>query len=203
MSEPSPVEGVVTIDPAAGLWGRTFTVAPLVVIGTVEGDHYDLAPKHMAFPIGWTDYFGFVCSPRHATYHNARHAGTFTVTYPRPEQVVMASLAAAPRHGWEGEKPIVGALPTFSASKIDGVFLKDGYFFLECELDRVVDGFGESSIITGRVVAAHVHEDALIVSEESAAKLLGKAPLLVYVDPGRYATLRKSHAFPFPSGLSR
>ena len=51
----------------------------------------------MALPLGWQDYFGFVCTPRHRTYHNARRERSFTVTYLRPTQVLLASLAASPR----------------------------------------------------------------------------------------------------------
>ena len=63
---------VVTLDTAFPIWERFFTVAPLVLIGTREVDGtYDLAPKHMVTPLGWGNYFGFVCTPRHATYANA------------------------------------------------------------------------------------------------------------------------------------
>ena len=44
------------------LWDQVFTIAPLVVVGTKEGDKYDLAPKHMVTPLGFGPYFGFVCS---------------------------------------------------------------------------------------------------------------------------------------------
>jgi len=43
----------------------------------------------------------------------------------------------------------------------DGVLVEDGCFFLECELDRVVDGFGINSLVIGRVVAAQADRDAL------------------------------------------
>jgi hypothetical protein len=37
-----------------------------------KGGGYELAPNHIAFPTGWETYFGFVCTPHHNTYHNAR-----------------------------------------------------------------------------------------------------------------------------------
>lgn len=196
-------EGVVRLAVEPKVWGQAFTVAPLVVVGTREEDGYDLAPKHMAFPLGWDNFFAFVCSPRHATYHNAQRSLSFTVSYPRPSQVVLASLAAAPRAGWEGEKPIVQDLPTFAASQVDGPFLEDAYLFLECELDRVIDGFGENSLIIGRIVAAFAHRDALRVGEDEDEERVRGAPLLVYVDPGRYAEVRDTHAWPFPAGFER
>ena len=84
-----------------GLWERVFTVAPLVIVGSKDTDGtYDLAPKHMAMPLGWGDRYCFVCTPRHRTYRNIERHGVFTVSYPHSFQVVQASLAAsAPRAG--------------------------------------------------------------------------------------------------------
>src|SRR5262249_43564709 len=95
--------GVVTLETDLPVWERFFTVAPLVLIGTREaGGTYDLAPKHMAFPLSWDNYFGFVCSLRHRTYQNIRREKEFTVSYVRPTQLVSTALAAAPRCG-EGD----------------------------------------------------------------------------------------------------
>ena len=71
------------------------------------------------------------------------------------------------------------------------------------ERHRVVDGFGENSLICGRIVAAHVAEDALRVSDGDDAALLHDAPLLAYLHPGRYAEVGETHAFPLPEGFSR
>jgi flavin reductase (DIM6/NTAB) family NADH-FMN oxidoreductase RutF len=181
------------------IWDRLFTVAPLVVVGTREGDQYDLAPKHMVTPMGWQNYFGFVCTPRHSTYHNVKHTGVYSVSYPRPSQIVLASLAAAPRTNAAGDKPSLSLLPTFPAEIIDGVFLEDAYLFLECELDRIVDGFGENSLIIGRVVAAHADPDALRLSDGDDQALIYREALLAYLHPGRIATIRESVAFPLPA----
>ena len=194
---------LVTLPEDAPVWERTFTVNPLVLIGTKERDgDYDLAPKHMAMPIGWENYFGFVCTPRHRTYHNARREGVFTVSYPRPVQVVLASLAAAPRES-DGSKLAVDVLPTFPASEIDGLFIEDAYLFLECELERISDDFGENSLIVGRIVAAHVSEDYLRASERDEQDLIHSSPLLAYLSPGRYASVDESFSFPFPAGFMR
>ena len=196
-------ERLVSLDVSKPIWEQFFTVAPLVVVGTREGDGYDLAPKHMALPLGWQNYFGFVCTPHHATYHNAKHHGAFTVSFPRPEQVVLTSLSAAPRCNHAGHKPSLQALPTFPAEYIDGVFLRDAYLFLECELDRIVDGVGENSLIVGRIVAARVHEDALRASEVDDQDVLLQAPLLTYLSPGRYAIIEQSFSFPFPADFEK
>lgn len=195
--------GLVTLPQDPPVWERVFTVNPLVVVGTrEEGGGYDLAPKHMAIPMGWENYFGFVCTPRHRTYHNARREGVFTVSYPRPTQVVLASLAAAPRES-DGSKLAAHTLPTFPATEIDGLFIEDAYLFLECALDRIADDFGENSLIVGRILAAHVREDYLRASERDDQDLIHGSPLVAYLSPGRYAPVGESYSFPFPAGFMR
>ncbi len=198
-----PHGDLTTLDVDLPIWEHFFTVAPLVLIGTREPDgRYDLAPKHMVTPLGWGNYFGFVCTPRHSTYHNALRQGVFTVSFPRPTQVVLASLAAAPRCS-SRTKPSLEALPTFPSEVIDGRFVEDGYLFLECETDRVVDGFGENSLVAGRIMAAHVDPAALRLTERGDGQVIRQAPLLAYLPPGRYAQVVESLAFPFPVGFSQ
>jgi flavin reductase (DIM6/NTAB) family NADH-FMN oxidoreductase RutF len=185
------------------LWERVFTVAPLVIVGSKEADgKYNLAPKHLAMPLGWDNYYCFVCSPRHTTYHNIRRHGAFTVSYPRPSEVVFASLAAAPRCE-DQSKPTLLALPTFPARSVDGVLVGQAYFYLECTLHSILDGFGENSLILGTVIAAAAHPDALRDVERDAAEQLYRFPLLAYLHPGRLAEIRQTTAFPFPQGFSR
>jgi flavin reductase (DIM6/NTAB) family NADH-FMN oxidoreductase RutF len=185
------------------IWERFFTLAPLVVIGSKEGEgNYDLAPKHMALPLGWDNYFGFICTPRHRTYQNVRREKAFTVSFPKPEQIVLTSLAAAPRCEG-GVKSSLTALPTFAAPTIDGVFLEDAYLFLECQLERIVDGFGENSLIAGKIVGAQLQESALREVDRDDRDILLQSPLLAYLSPGRYAIVDRSFSFPFPSGFQR
>ena len=115
-------EDLVSLDLTQALWERFFTVAPLIVVGTKEADgSYDLAPKHMATPLGWGNYFGFICTPRHRTYQNVQREKNFTVSFPKPGQIVLTSLAAAPRCG-DDSKPTIATLPTFPASAIELAF---------------------------------------------------------------------------------
>jgi flavin reductase (DIM6/NTAB) family NADH-FMN oxidoreductase RutF len=194
----------VPLDVHEPIWERVFVVAPLVVIGTREGDGFDLAPKHMALPMGWENFFGFVCTPRHRTYHNAVAAQAFTVSYPTPDQVTMTSLTASPRQPGPGpERPVLRALPTIPARQVDGVFLDGAYLMLECELDRVVDDIGANSLVIGRVVAAYARRDALRVSDGDDQQLLADHPLLAYLHPGRYAEISDTMAFPFPAHFQR
>ena len=192
----------VELELDSSFWERVFTVAPLVLVGTREPDGgYDLAPKHLASPL-WGPFFQFVCTPKHATYRNAVREGAFTVSWPRHDQVVLTSLASSPRCEG-GDKPELQGLPTFAARQVDGVLLRDGYFFLECRTDRVVDEIGENSLVIGRVVAALADRAALRASEREDDELLRANPLLAYLHPGRFATIEKSQGFPFPRGFRR
>ncbi len=201
--ESSQTEQVIPLSLEQPIWERVFTVAPLVIIGTREPDgSFDLAPKHLVTPLSWKNHFGFVCTPAHATYQNIKREGCFTVSYPRPTQMIVASLTAAPRED-DGSKPSLSLLPTFPARQIDGLFVEDGYLFLECELDRIIDGFDINSLIAGRIIAAYVAPDSLRQSELDDNDLLVEAPLLAYLNWGRFANIRHSFAFPFTKGFSR
>jgi flavin reductase (DIM6/NTAB) family NADH-FMN oxidoreductase RutF len=194
---------LISLSMAHPIWDRFFTVAPLIVVGSREPTgEYDLAPKHMATPLSWENHFGFVCTSSHATYRNVKSEGVFTVTFPTPNQVIAASLAAGPRCQ-DSSKPSLRALATMRAKVIDGVFLQQGYLFLECRLDRIVDGFGSNSLIAGKVVAAHVAEQALRMADLDDQDLLLQSPLLAYLAPGRYATIDRSLSFPLPAGFRR
>lgn len=195
---------LIELDIEQPIWDRFFWVAPLVLVGTREaGGGHDLAPKHMAMPMGWDNYFGFVCTPRHHTYSNIQRCGEFTVSYPRPSQLVLTSLAASPRCGEQHDKPALSVLPVFPASVVDGVLLEGGYLFLECVLDRIVDGFGVNSLIIGRIVAARLAPDAERVHEAGDQALVRNAPILAYLHPGRFATIEHSLTFPFPAGMKK
>jgi flavin reductase (DIM6/NTAB) family NADH-FMN oxidoreductase RutF len=184
------------------IWPRFFTVAPLVLVATKEGDGWDIAPKHMAMPLGWQNHYGFVCSSSHSTYWNVRRHGAFTVSFPHPDQVVQTSLAASARDA-EGGKPGLEALETFPASVVDGVLVAGCGLFLECELDRIVDGFGENCLIAGRVVAAQADERVLRLHDRDDADLVHRMPLLAYVSPGRFASVSETFSFPFSADFSR
>ncbi|MGI9551712.1 MAG: flavin reductase [Aurantibacter sp.] len=181
------------------IWNRFFTIAPLVVVGTKEGSGYDLAPKHMATPIGPSNYFGFVCTPKHATYHNIRKTGEFAVSFPLPDQMLLAALSASPRC-WDGTpgKGIVDSLPTFKTNTIDALFIKDSYLYLECVLYRIIDGFEGYSFITGKVKAAFVDKNYLRESEKDEQHQVYEHPLLAYLAHGRFASISETFNFPFP-----
>lgn len=194
---------LIDLDVTTSIWERFFTVFPLVVIGTSEADGaIDLAPKHLAMPMSWQSHFGFVCSAEHRTYQNIQRTGEFTVTYARPSQAVLASLAASPRCE-DGSKPITQALPTFPAERVAGAFLQDGYLFLECKLLKIYDDFGHNSLITGEIVGAKVAEDSVRHADEDDQDLIRSTPLMTYLYPGRFAEISASQQLPLPAGFKR
>jgi flavin reductase (DIM6/NTAB) family NADH-FMN oxidoreductase RutF len=203
--EPRPLQKLEDLDLRQPIWHRFFWVSPLAVIGTLEPDgRIDFAPKHMVTPMGWDNYFGFVCTPRHSTYANIQRDGVFTVSMPRPDQVLLASLCAAPRCGGEeGDKPVLESLQTRPATVVKGSFVAQSYLFLECESFKIVDGFGENSLITGKIVAAHVARDSLRTLEHDGQDLIRQAPLLAYLPPARFAKVERTFSFPFPAGFKR
>lgn len=190
-------EEITDIATSSPIWDRFFSIAPLALVGSKELDgSFDLAPKHMAMPVGWQNHWCFVCSPRHATYRNIKLHGQFTASFPAPDQMVVASMAAGPR-GPEGVKPSLEALDTFPARTVDGVLVRYSRLWLECELERIIDGFGENSIVVGTVVAAAAPEDSLRSADKDDADLLHSAPLTVYVSPGRFASVGDTYSFPY------
>lgn len=194
---------LVELDTSHSIWERFFTVFPLVVVGTTdEAGVVDLAPKHLAMPLSWGSHYGFVCSAEHQTYRNVRQTDVFTVSYARPSQAVLASLAASPR-AEDGSKPITEALPVIPAEKVTGAFLRDAYLFLECRLTGIYDDFGRNSLIAGEIVAARVAEDALRQSDEDDQDVLMRSPLISYLYPGRFAEISHTQKLPFPSGFRR
>lgn len=171
-------DGFVRLDGDHTVWDRFFHVSPLIIVGTKEPNgSWDLAPKHMATALGWDNFFGFVCTPSHATYVNAQREGS--------------------------TKPSLGLLDTLAATRVDGVLLADAYLHFECETHRIVDGFGCNSLIAGRIVATLVADEAVRRSDVDDQELILEAPLLAYVAPGRYAEVSETVAFPFHAGWSR
>ena len=203
MNEISGRTQVVELDTSVPVWDQFFSVAPLVLIGTTDEDGaLDLAPKHMVTPMGWQNYFGFVCTPRHSTCGNIHRTGVFTVSYPKPSQVLVTSLAASPRIE-QGGKPVIDYFDTFPARTIDGQFIQDGYLYFECLHYKTIEGFGENCLITGEITAAYADEDFIRNAEADDQETIHDAPLFAYLSPGRFATIDRSNAFPFPEAMKK
>ncbi|MEN8234277.1 MAG: flavin reductase [Actinomycetota bacterium] len=193
-------ENMIGLECDVPIWDRFYLVRPIVVIGTVEPDgHVDFAPKHMAGPASWQNFYSFVCCPDHATYKNAVRTGEFTVSYPTPDQIVETSLTAE-RRSTDDTKPSLVAVPKVPATVVDGALVRGARIHLECELERTVDGIGANNIVIGRVVAAAVDERALRGLDREDAHAVSDAPILAYLQPNRFAVVDDSRSFPFISG---
>lgn len=194
---------VVKLNVDEPIWDQFFTVAPLVLIGTSDSaGEADLAPKHMVMPMGWDNYFGFVCTPRHRTWSNIVGNEKFTVSFPRPDQLLYTSLAASRRCD-NDSKPVMSVLSTFVSPDSGLPLLSNAYLWFDCHLDRIVDGFGANGLVTGRIVAAHAADDALRHSELEPETQLADAPLLAYIHPSRFAVIDQTHSFPFPADMKK
>lgn len=203
MSEASKRSRLVDIATDRPVWDRFYSVAPLVLVGTVDPDgSLDLAPKHMAAPMGWENYFGFVCTPSHGTFRNIERTGFFTVSFPKPSQVLFSSLAASPRLT-SGDKPVIEYFATFPAKSVDGGVIEEAYLYFECRHFKTVSGFGSNCLITGEIIAAYGEPGFLRGSDVDDQELIHESPLLAYLAPGRFATIDRSNAFPFPADMHK
>lgn len=204
MEAVNPFNNFISLDVKESIWEHFYTVAPLVVIGSKEESGFDLAPKHMVTPIGFSDYFGFVCTPRHNTYQNIKKEKKFTVSFVKPDQVVLSSIAAIPRCTVDDfPKQIIKNIPTVSTVENQNIFIADSYVLLDCSLYKIIDGFDDYSIITGKVNTAMVHKDYKIVSDKGQQKQLYENPLLAYIAPGRFASIEKTMSYPYPKDFQR
>ena len=202
MNESSVPGNVVNVDTTVPVWEQFFTVAPLVLIGTRDEDgSLDLAPKHMVTPMGWQNYFGFVCTPRHNTCSNIERTGEFTVSYPKPSQVLYSSLAASPRQ--QGHKPVLNFFTTFSGQDVSAPLIEEAYLYFECRHFKTIEGFAENCLITGEIVSAYAEPDFLRSNEFDDQEIVHDSPLLAYLSPGRFATIDRSNAFPFPANMRK
>ncbi len=204
MQVEDPFKDFISLDVKSSIWEHFYTVAPLVVIGTKEGQGFDLAPKHMVTPLGFSDFFGFVCTPRHNTYHNIKKYSRFSVSFVKPDQVLLSSLAAMPRCAVKDfSKEITNEIPTVTGEDGKTIFIKDSYVMLNCSLHKIIDGFDDYSLITGRIEQAKVHKNYKIVSDEGHQKQIYDHPLLAYIAPGRFASIKETLTYPYPKDFQR
>jgi flavin reductase (DIM6/NTAB) family NADH-FMN oxidoreductase RutF len=100
-------------------------------------------------------------------------------------------------------KPTLAAVPVIPARTVDGVLVEGCMLYLECALERVIDGFGDNSVIAGRVVGASAPRAALRAADVDDADLLHELGPLVYLAPGRFGVVRETNSFPFPVDFRR
>jgi len=196
---------MIEIDLDQDVWSRCYTVHSLVVIGSKEEDAtYNFAPKHMAMPLGFSNHFAFMGTPRKSTYRNIERQKEFTVSFPKPSQIIVSSLTATRRED-DDSKPVLDQIPTVSAKIVDGKFLEDSYFQLECTLKECIGKFGEWEIVVGEIVAARVQKEAArnIGNGMDEGKQIFNSPLLAYLHPDRFSVIKESNTFPYPNEFKR
>jgi len=204
MSEEQDGE-MIELDVEQDIWSRAYTVHSLIIIGSKEEDgNYNFAPKHMAMPMGFSNHFGFIGTPRKSTYRNIQREKVFTVSYPKPSQLTVSSLAATQRED-DDSKPILDQIPTAPAQEIEGYFVKDSYFQLECKQTECLGKFGEWELIVGEIVAARINKRMSRKISDSAGEgqLIYNNPLLAYLHPNRFSVIKESNVFPFPKEFKR
>ena len=196
------IENLVTFRDDCPIWERVFTVNPLVLIGTQERDGgYNLAPKHMAFPMGWENYFGFVCTPRHVDLPQRQTGGSLHGQLPPTYAGGAGEPCRLPARGRRRQARL-DALPTFPASEVDGVFIRDALPVPGVRSRQDRRRFrGEQP----RSRAASWRRTSIgttfASSERDDQDLIHDSPLLAYLSPGRYASIGENNSFPFPAGL--
>ena len=124
------------------------------------------------------------------------------VHVPKPSQVLVTSLAASPRD-MDDHKPVIDYFRTFAAREVDGRFIEEGYLYFECRHFKTIEGFGENCLITGEIVAAWGDDQFLRHSQADDQETIHESPLFAYLPPGRFATIDRSNAFPFPESMKR
>lgn len=196
---------MIEIDLDQDVWNHCYTVHSLIVIGSKEeSGAYNFAPKHMAMPLGFSNQFGFMGTPRKSTYRNVQREKEFTVSYPKPSQLVISSLTSTRREE-DDSKPILDKIPTVASKVVDGKFIKDSYFHLECKLTECLGKFGEWEVVVGEIVAARIQKEAARKRGNGMdeSELIYDFPLLAYLHPDRFSIIKESHAFPYPKEFKR
>ena len=124
------------------IWGRFFTVAPLVIVGTVEGEGYDLAAEAHGDAARLGQLLLLRLQPRAPDPGQRRADGRLHGQLPAPGRDPRRQPRRPPRAPRTSQSPALAAIRTFPAREVHGVLVEDSYLWLECELDRIVDGFG-------------------------------------------------------------
>lgn len=183
-----------------GFVGRFFfEPRGLALVSTLSpGGVPNLAPKTQVMPIGRGNYWAFACCARHHTYQNVQAEGEFVINLPGPELIRQAALAAVDVPPGADEIAAAG-LTAMPSRALRAPSVAECRVSLECRLHQVPDGFGEESLIVGRVVAA-VADEAFASTDPA---VLERCPLLVYVHPDYYAAVGRAERFRFPKGYKR
>ncbi len=70
-------------------------------------------------------------------------------------------------------------------------------------ISKRLKDLADNCLITGEVIAAYADPDYVRSTELDDQELIHDAPLFAYLPPARFATIKRSNAFPFPAGMKR
>ena len=183
-----------------GLWSRVFSVAPLVLVGTKERDGTTSLRSTWRCRSAGRASTASSAAPTRDLQERGAHP-EFTVSFPRPEQIVESSFAAGGRFAG-GEKPALAAVPAAPARVVDVPVVEGCSLYIECELERIVDGFGaEQPDRRPRRGRRRGAETRCAAPRCDDADLVYRLGLLAYLAPGRFAVVRDSTVVPVPGRL--
>jgi len=178
---------------------RYFTVKPIVLVTTLgPRDIPNVAPKTQCMDVGRDeDYFAFVCTPKHHTYQNAKANGEFVVNYPGPE--LIHKVSAASQFAENVDEIALAGLTSIPSLVVKPPRIKECRVHLECMVEEVKD-LDAASIILGKIVARSANKEVSFErgKAEESINLLFNYPLLAYVYPNHYTTIRAATEFTFP-----
>ena len=144
------LEDLVEISTEAPIWERFFTVAPLVLVATKRAatttSRRSISPCRSA---------GRTTSASSAARRTRRHRNLeahpeFTVSFPRGRPDRQSSLLAAGSRLDDRSKPTLAPFRSSRPARWTACSSRAAALYLECALERVIDGFGENSLIVGR-----------------------------------------------------
>ncbi len=92
---------------------------------------------------------------------------------------------------------------TFPGQRVSAPLIEEAYLYFECRHFKTVDGFGPNCLITGEIIAAYAEPEFLRSNELDDQEIVHDSPLLAYLAPGRFATIDRSNAFPFPAHMKK
>jgi len=178
---------------------RYFSVKPIVLVTTLGPSNIpNVAPKTQCMDVGrHEEYFAFVCTPKHHTYQNAKANKEFVANYPGPE--LIEEVSATSQFAENVDEVALAGLTGIPSLVVKPPRIRECRVHLECKVMEVKD-LDVASIILGKIVARSASQEVSFErgkAEESISLLLNH-PLLAYVYPNHYTTIRAATEFIFP-----
>jgi len=193
----------VSFDPSKSVLAQFVHLSPVTLITTICSKGIpDVAAKTQSIPVGREgNFFLFVCTPEHRTYHNVKATKEFVVNYPPQEIIEKIGLTASIFEDENIDKISRIGLTAIPSLRVKPPRIAECSIHLECKLVEIRD-HAQYGIIIGNVVAASGNEETVLM-QGSATELvnrnLSRNPLLAYITPGHlFSTITEGKKFPLP-----